>query len=178
MPKEVNYLRQLPQTYGLTGRRMRTPLVDKYADRVFGRANTPIHAPEPGATPAPAPAIRPDPGFRPDDGGPGIGPGQSRVGGFERGNDWGNNPDPVQAALEQQAMEFGSPNLFGLSTIRGGRTALALSQMGLPAESVLQGSILAGASAVPLSMINRGIPSVFNQMGHKGRGMDVLEGAR
>jgi hypothetical protein len=149
----VRKLRQLPQTYGLSGRRTRTPIVQSYGER--GRRNYSI--PElaqlqeisQGAKEVRIPKL-PEPPFQTKMQG-GGGPGMGQVGTEGLGQ-----IDPDSNALSETI----GNSIMGSAVGRGVKGGASMGLMGLlakaPNEAILQAipSALISSSLAPIGLIN------------------------
>jgi len=114
------------QVTGLSGRRTRSPLVKKYAEKVASlRPRREI------VQPTLAPPLPESPSVKrvPFEGGPGIGPGEGAVGGIETGSTFGETKGE-QAVMNAMNPYGTMADLFGLSLARGGKTGYSLASTG------------------------------------------------
>jgi hypothetical protein len=148
MALSIRYNNVNRQASGLSGRRTRTPLVKKYADRVYGLNNR-VQAPTLAPPIQEPPVVKPRVPF---DSGPGIGPGEGAVGGIETGSTFGNNPDPVAAAFEDTAMaNMPIGSLFGGPAVAGAKGAASTAIAGGTLSHALQAGF---APALALTLAN------------------------
>ena len=138
MATDINYLRLLPQTRGLTGRKYRTPVTEKYASRFSGLGSTPKRTSLKEAATLDGTPTRRSVNREAIDG-EGIG---SEASGFGYGSSFGGT---ISEEASLQAIDPG--RFLGLPIARGAKTAALGVAAGLPPELVAQ----AVAMGIPFS---------------------------